>query len=233
MSQVIHPAAPILERRLSPTLWRVAGALAIAHVVVLFAGFSQERTPSGLGSTAAVQDTYGAGSLAHILTGGYIESLSFLVLLPALLFVARAYGRLSEGGRWAAQTSLAAGIGYVAVTLATGMPAGAAALYGVQHGASLDTALMVNNVRIFAYYTSLLLLAVQAVGLGVAAVVERRNTRWVGVGGVLTGVLLLLGVAGAGHGLHDYASMVWMIWWIGVGVQLIRNASRPAVDPSR
>ncbi len=229
MSQALHPSAPARERALSPALWRAAGGLALAHVVLLFAGFSQERTPGELGSTAAVHATYGTGNLARILTGGFVETCSFLLLLPALVFVARAYGSRTEGSRWATQTSLAGGVGYVAVTLATGMPAGAAALYGVQHGASLDTALMVNNVRLFAFYTSLLLLGVQALGLGVAALVERQDARWVGIGGVLTGVLLVVGLPF----FHNLASMVWMVWWVGVAVVLIRKASRPTVDAPR
>jgi hypothetical protein len=60
--------------------------------------------------------------LARILAGGYVEALSFVVLLPVLVFLARVYGRRSEASRWAAQTSLLAGLGYAVVTLASGMP---------------------------------------------------------------------------------------------------------------
>jgi len=50
------------------------------------------------------------------------------------------------------------------------------------------------------------------------------------MGGVVVGILLMAGVAGAGLGLHDYASLIWMIWWIGVAIALIRKAPTTAVD---
>lgn len=231
MTQTLRPPAGGITSTgdITPTQWRVAGGLVLAHVVLLFAGFSQEQTPSGMTSVQSVQDSYGSGNLTRILTGGYIESLSFVVLLPALVFLARAYGTRTEGSRWAAQTSLIAGLGYAVVTLSSGMPPGAASLYGVQHGAALETALMVNNIRLFAFYLSLLLLGAQALSLGIAALLERRHPRWVGIGGIVTGVVLVLGVAGVRWGLHDLASMVWMVWFVGIGILLLRSAS--AVDP--
>lgn len=212
----------------SPALWRVAGGLAIAHVVLLFAGFSQERT-AGLGDThTGARYALVEGSLARSLVGGYLESFSFVVLLPALVFLAHAVGTRTAVGRWAASTSLMAGVCYVAITLATGMPPGAAAMYGAHHGGDLATAVMVNDVRNFAFYLSLLALGMQALTLGIAARSDGFSRRWTGAGGVVVGILLFLGVAGAGVGLHDLASMIWMVWWIGVAVQLIRNAPTAA-----
>jgi hypothetical protein len=89
---------------------------------------------------------------------------------------------------------------------------------------------MVADVRNFAFFLSLLVLGLQALALGVAALSDRFSRRWTGVGGIVVGVLLFAGVAGAGLGLHDYASMVWMVWWIGVAIALIRNAPTAAVD---
>ena len=134
----------------------------------------------------------------------------------------------SDGGR--PRPSLIAGVCYVAVTLATGMPAGAAALYDGHRGGELATAVMVTDVRTFAFYLSLLVLGLQALALGIAARSDRFSRRWTGIGGVVVGLLLFAGVAGAGLGLHDYASMVWMIWWIGVAIALFRNAPTTAVD---
>jgi hypothetical protein len=102
-------------------------------------------------------------------------------------------------------------------------------LYGVQHGASVETALVVNNIRLFACYLSLLFLVAKALSLGLAAVLERRNARWVGIGGIATGAVLLLGVATVRWGFHDLASLVWMVWFVGIGVLLLRSAS--ATDP--
>jgi hypothetical protein len=110
------------------------------------------------------------------------------------------------------------------------MAALGAVAYGGHHGGDLRTALMVTDIRNFAFFLSLLVLGLQAVALGIAARSDGFSPRWVGIGGIVVGGLLAIGVAGAGIGLHDYASMLWMIWWVGVGVALIRNAGRGAGD---
>ena len=95
----------------------------------------------------------------------------------------RVLGRGSELGRWAAQTGVLCGAAYVAVTFAVGFPAGAAAMYGVQHGLDLETAFAVNNLRIFAYFLSLLLLGGSTLGFAVAALAEGVHRRWWGAFG--------------------------------------------------
>jgi hypothetical protein len=229
MSQTAFDAPPRVTGH-SPALWRVAGGLAIAHVVLLFAGFSQERSFSLGDSGALARHALVDGSLARSMAGGYVESLSFVLLLPALAFLSHAVGTRTALGRWAASTSFVAGVCYVAITLATGMAAGAAALYDAHRGGDVATAVMITDVRTFAFFLSLLVLGLQAVALGVAALSDRFSPRWTGLGGIVVGVLLFAGVAGAGLGLHDYAAMVWMVWWIGVAVALIRNAPMAAVD---
>lgn len=42
-----------------------------------------------------------------------------------------------------------------------------------------------------------------------------------GWGGIATGAVLLVAVPGASVGLQDYASLVWLVWWIGVAVTLL------------
>ena len=229
MSQIALEAPPRSATH-SPALWRVAGGLAIAHVVLLFAGLSQERSNVLGAGTAEARHALVEGSLTRTLAGGYVESFSFVVLLPVLAFLAHAVGTRTAVGRWAASTSLIAGVSYVVITLATGMPAGAAAVYGAHHGGDLATAVMVNDARNFAFYLSLLVLGLQAAALGVAALSDRFSSRWTGIGGIVVGIVLVAGVAGAGLGLHDYASMIWMIWLIGVAIALIRNAPTGTVD---
>jgi hypothetical protein len=229
MSQVAFDAPPRAQTH-SPALWRIAGGLAIAHVVLLLAGFSQERTTSLGGSAADARHALIEGSLTRSMVGGYVESLSIVVLLPALAFLAHAVGTRTAVGRWAASTSFVAGATYVAISLATGMPAGAAALYDGHHGGDLATARMVTDVRNFAFFLSLLVLGLQAIALGIAALSDRFSPRWTGIGGLVVGILLMAGVAGARLGLHDYASMVWTVWWVGVAIALIRNAPHAAAD---
>ncbi len=211
------------SRVASPAAWRLAGGLALAHVVLLFAGFSQEVNVVHGDSPDSIRDTLLHANLDRVMAGGYVESLSFILLIPALVFVARMVGRRTEGGRWAATTGLAAGIGFVAVTLAAGMPAGAAALYAAQHGADAQTVAAVDDVRNYAFFLGVLLCAAQALAVGVAALVDRRFTRWLGYGGVVVGVVSTVGVAA--H-FVNVASMLWVVWWVGVGITLIRSAGR-------
>ena len=204
-------------------LWRVAGGFALAHVVLIVAGIAQQDGPLFQEGTEGIQNGYAEGNMARTMAGGMIETLGFLLLIPALVFLARAVGRQTEAGRWAAQSALMAGIGYVAVTMAVGFPAGGAALYGAQHGLDLDTAFAINNIRIFGYFLSLALLGTHAIGLAIAARQDRIMTRWVGWGGLFTGVVLLASVPAAGIGQQDWGTLVWLVWWIGVAVCLFRH----------
>jgi hypothetical protein len=209
----------------TPALWRVAGGLAIAHVVLLFAGFSQEKSPAHGDSADRVARLFGDADFTRVIAGGYVESLSFVVLLPALVFVARQVGQRTEIGRWASMTGLAAGIGYVTATLAAGMPAGAAALYAAQHGADPTVVAAVVDVRNYAFFLSILLCGGQALAVGVAALADGRFTRWLGWGGLVAGTLSIVGVAAQ---FVNIASMLWIIWWVGVGITLIRYPRRNA-----
>lgn len=54
------------------------------------------------------------------MTGGYIELVAFMLLIPAIVFLGRAIGRRTEAARWATQAAAAAGIAYVALTVGRG-----------------------------------------------------------------------------------------------------------------
>ena len=217
----------------SAVLARVAGGLALAHVALMLGGFSLERSTMLGDGTAEARRAFAEGSLARSMTGGYIEAFSFVVLLPVLVYLAGALGRRTEAGRWAAQTGLAAGVGYVAVTLATGLPAGAAALYDGHHGADPATLVVAADIRNFAFFLSLLLLGAHAICVGLSARADGVLTRWAGIGGIVVGVVLLASVAGAGQALQNVGTMVWLVWWVGLAVALLRNSGVPAGDAAR
>jgi hypothetical protein len=211
---------------MSRTAWRAAGFLAVAHVVLILVGISQQRSPRLGDDAATVAAEYVDGNLTRILAGGYIEAVGFVVLLPVLAFLARAVGWRTETGGWAAQTAFAGGIGYVVMSIAPGFAAGAAALYGAQHGADLATVTVVNDVRNFAYFLSMLLLAVHAAGVGVCALSDRVLPTWLGWSGLATGLVLVASVPFAAAGAVDYATLVWILWFLALAGVMLRH--RPA-----
>lgn len=210
-------------RPLARPLWRLAGCFAAAHVLLLVLGIALQDSPLFQDGVAGIQRGYVEGDMAATMGGGMVQSFGFVLLVPALVFLSRAIGRRTEAGRWAAQTALAAGLAYVAVTMAVGLPAGAAALYGAQHGLDVDTAFAINNIRIFSYFLSMGLLGTHAIGLALAARQDGVMRRWVGWGGLVSGAVLLLSVPAASIGQQDWGTLVWVIWWVGVSVCLFRH----------
>jgi hypothetical protein len=214
-------------------LWQIAGILAIAHVVLIPIGIALQGSPLLSDGRAGIVESYVNGDLTRTFTGGVLEAFGFLLLIPALVFLARAFGRRTEAGGWAAQTGLMCGLAYVAVTFAVGFPAGAAAMYGAQHGLDVDAAFALNNVRIFGYFLSLLLLGGSTLGIAISALADGVHRRWIGGFGVVTGVAVLASTPLAGIGQQDWGTLVWMVWFVGVGVLALRHREPAPVESPR
>lgn len=215
-------------------LWQIAGAFAITHVVLIPIGLALQGGPLLSDGRQGIVDDYVNGDLTRSFTGGVLEAFGFLLMIPALVFLARVFGRRTEAGRWAAQTGLMCGLGYVAVTFAVGFPAGAAAMYGAQHGLDVDAAFALNNVRIFGFFLSLLLIGGSTLGIALSALADGVHTRWIGGFGILTGLVLLASTPLAGIGQQDWGGLVHIIWFLGLGILLLRHRE-PAVaetDPA-
>jgi hypothetical protein len=214
-------------------LWQIAGILAIAHVVLIPIGIALQGSPLLSDGRQGIVESYVEGDMARTFTGGVLEAFGFLLLIPVLVFLARAFGRRTEAGGWAAQTGLMCGLAYVAVTFAVGFPAGAAAMYGAQHGLDVDAAFALNNVRIFGYFLSLLLLGGSTLGIAISALADGVHRRWIGGFGVVTGVALLASTPLAGIGQQDWGTLVWMVWFVGVGVLALRHREPAPVESPR
>lgn len=204
-------------------LWRVAGALAIAHVLIIPISLFLEGPPMLSAGVDGIVHAYVEGDLARSFAGGLLESVAFLLLIPVLVLLGRILGRGSDLAGWAAQCGVLCGILYVGVTFAVGFPAGAAAMFGAQHGLDPDTAFAVNNLRNFAYFLSLLLLGGSTLGFAIAALAERIHRRWWGWFGLVASVCLLASTPLAAVDLHDGGTLVWMAWFVGVGVLMLRH----------
>jgi hypothetical protein len=73
---------------------RWAGGLALAFIVLMLGGFALEAAPVAHGdSPSKALHTYAQVSITRTMAGGYIEALAFVVLVPALLLVARSLAR--------------------------------------------------------------------------------------------------------------------------------------------
>lgn len=216
----------------SPTaLPRAAGALGLAHVVLLIGGLAL----SGGGAliedgTAGVERAYVQGDLTPVLAGWFIEAVGFVLLVPVAVYLARTLGRGSALGRWAAQSGLVLACVYVSVTLAVGFPAGAAAAYGVQQDLDLEAGAALNSMRVFAYLLSLLALGGHVVCVAVSALADGFSRRFVGYLGLLTGGLLAAAAPLWTAALQDLPTLVYLVWWIGLCVLLLRGRPAPARD---
>lgn len=205
---------------------RWAGGLALAHILLMLGAVSQENVILEHGDTfAKIQQVYGGAPLGKTLGAGYVEALSVLVLVPAIVLLARLLGRRTELGRVAAQSFLGLGIAFVGSTLAVGFPAGAAALYAAHHGVDAGTIATVNDIRNYGFVLQLALLAAMTLALGISALADRVHTRWIGWGGVAVGSIGLVLTPFA----HNVVSMMWMIWWVGLAVVMIRRAPARAL----
>jgi hypothetical protein len=212
-----------IDTRAASRPWQVAGALALAHTALVLTAISQMDSPLFADGAEGIRDEYVGGDLGRTLAAWYTESLAFLMLVPVLVFLSRQVGVTGERARWASQSALACGIGYVVVTFAVGFPAGAVAMYGAQHGLDVDTAFAINNLRIFSYFLSLMLLGGQVLGLAVAALVDGFHRRWVGGFGLVAGAGLVVAPALAPWNLQDVPTLVWMVWWVGLAVLMLRH----------
>jgi hypothetical protein len=217
-SQAAPPARPDYAASGS-TSWRVAGGLAIAQVVLMMAAITQEVLVEHGDSADHIKDAYGNANLTRVFGAGYVEALSFLVMTPAIVFMARALGRRTAVSQWAGQTFLALGIAYVASTLAVGFAPAAAAIYGVQHGADPASVAMVNDLRNFGFTLQIALTLGMSIALGVAALAERTFVRWVGWGGIAVGAVGLVALPFS----NNTVSLVWLVWWVGVAVLFLRG----------
>lgn len=87
-------------------MWQLAGALCLAHVVLIPIGLFLQGGPLFDDGIQGIADSYVDGDVTRAFTGGILEAFGFLLMVPALVFLGRVLGRRSEAGAWAAQTGL-------------------------------------------------------------------------------------------------------------------------------
>ena len=114
---------------------------------------------------AGIEDKYVGGDMARTFTGGILESFAFLLLVALFDLPGAAPSdappRPAAGPRgpvspaaWPTSRSPSP----------SGSPPAPSAMYGAQHGLDVDTAFALNNLRIFGYFLSLMLLGACTIG---------------------------------------------------------------------
>lgn len=209
-------------------LWRIAGGLAIAHVVLMLGGFAFEQSPLLGASSSSVVAAYVHSSMSTIYAGGYVEYLSCLVFLVLAVLLGRLLRGRDELSGWLAGCIGAAAVIYLAVSIAAGFAAGAAALYNGHHGAPVTTLTTVNDVRNFAFFLSVGVLGVFTLAVAAAGRATRLLPAWLVWTGYVVGAGLIAAVPGARVGLVDDATLVWLVWFLALAVLCLRGP-RPAV----
>ena len=222
-------ALPASERRTADdtaSRWRVAGILGLAHLALMLGAFSLEKAAVGHGTTPGqILRVYSEVSVGQLELMVYLEASAFLVLVPALvllgrLFASHADGSSTEWGRVAAGSFVGLGIAYVASTLAIGFPPLLAGVYAAHHGVDAGTLSLVNDLRNYGFVLQVALSAAFTLALGIAAVLNRLHTWWVGYGGIALGAIGLV----ATPFVHNGVSFFWLIWWAGLCVVCLRGA---------
>ena len=222
MTQLVSPVEAAPAR--AATLWRWGGGLALAHVIVLFAGFSQEVAVEHGTPLSQLMEKYHGANLTRVFAGGYVESMAFVLLVPALVVLARLFSGRTEISQIAARTFLGLGLVYAAATLAVGMVPGAAAMYAAQHGADARLVATVNDIRNYGFVLQVAISLAMTLALGVAARAERILVRWVGWGGIALGGIGIV----ATPFFHNGLSMLQLIWWVGLAVLCLRGGPKSA-----
>jgi hypothetical protein len=208
----------------SAAFWRIAGALALAHIVLTFAGLSLETTPELGAPSGSNADAFVHSSVSAGLTGGVIEYLGFLVFLAGVLLFAQLLRGEGVAGGWLASCTTGFAVTYTAVTLAAGFPPGAAALYdGHRGGVPLPTLTAINDVRNFAFYLSVGALGIATMALAGSIQLTGRLPRWLAVSGYAVGALCVAAVPLQPFDGVNYATLLWLIWFLALGGTALRG----------
>ena len=205
-------------------LWRVAGALCLAHVVLLLAGYSQMKSPAFGANPAAIATTLGHASTSTMFVGGFIATVAWLVFLAAVTLVGRLVRGESEAGHWMSSLGVAAGTLAAAVTLGGAFASSGAAFYGVKHGYSTDLVAGITYAGKFADFIAIAALGLCALGIGGAVLASGSLSRWFGWLTVAVGIVAVVGAAGSAP--LNFATVVFLGWIVVLAVMLIRGRRR-------
>jgi len=214
-------------------LWRIAGALCIAHVVLLLAGYSQQRSPQFGASPSSIVGTYAGVGTTKMYAGGYLAMIAWLVLLAAATLVARLVRANGETSAWFGSLVAASATLATALTLGGSFAAAGAAFYGAKHGVPADTVALANSISKFADFVAIAALGMCALAVGGAGLAGAGIPRWSAWVSVAVGVVCV--ASASGTALLNAGTLIFMAWLVVLGVVLLRGRAgvRPSVRDNR
>ena len=205
-------------------LWRVAGAFCIAYVVLLLAGYSQQRSPAFGASASAITSLYSGIPAGKMYTGAVLVTMASLLLLTAFTLISRLLRGETEGSGWASALILTAGTAAAAVTLVGSYAGAFAAYYAATHGFGADTVAGLNMVSKFSDLIAAGATGVCALAIGGAGLASGRLPRWAGWISIVVGAVDI--VSGTGPAQLNLGTLVGFAWMIMLGVVLLRGPAR-------
>jgi hypothetical protein len=205
-------------------LWRIAGILLIAHVVLLLAGYAQQRSPA-----------FGAppGSVARLLAGvpagraypGFaLVSLAWLILLAAITLIAGLVGGATETSSWFGRLIVAAGTAATVITLAGAYAPAFAAYYAATHGVPAEVVTAVETISKFSDLLAIAACGLTALAIGAAGLASGMLPRWLGWISIAVGIACM--ASGSGPKQLDMGTLAWFGWLVAMGVVAQRGPSR-------
>lgn len=222
------PRADHDVERQSTTGTRIGAGCGLAGIVLASAGFALVASADATfhSPDSAVLAYYTEAGLARTVSGGLIQALGVLLLLPFAAMLAARVRTPGPAGEVLGPTARMAATVYVTISLAPGMSAGAAALW-LAHAESPDPGIVLalNDLRSLSYFVALLAYGVFLVAAGAAGLVSGRLARWASWSAVVLGVALVASVPTATAGFADIVGLLGLVWVVVVSVALLRSPS--------
>ena len=216
-------ADPVAARRRS---WQIVGSLALAHIVLMLTGFALQKV-SRLGDPPGTAlAVYRGSSLGAAAIGSAVSLLGFLALLVAVPLIARLLRGDTEGTRWLSGVIASSGSVYVAITLAVGFAASAAARYGAHHAMPAATVDALSTVHWFGVFVATPILGVLLLTIAARVWSTGVLPRWVAAFGFVAGACCLAAAVNPPEDVVDDTTLVWMAWFVVFGITALRARSR-------
>ena len=205
-------------------LWRVAGALCIAYVILLLAGYSQQRSPSFGASATSITSLYASVPAGKMYAGAVLVTVASLVLLAAITLIARLLRGRTDGSAWLSALVLTAGAVAAGVTLVGSYAGAFAAYFAATHGFGADTVAGLNMISKFSDLIASGATGLCVLAIGGAGLASHRLPRWAAWISVVVGAVDI--VSGTGPAQLNMGTLVGFAWTIMLGLVLLRGPAR-------